>query len=72
LQILEGRPGNIISGQIAGVFAKSLSVRFGKIVQVKGSISINTNDTSVSKSGRWIMQCLPQKLQHFPQANLLE
>jgi hypothetical protein len=44
--------GNIISGQVTGDTAKSLSERFGKIVQVKESISINRNDTSVSKSGQ--------------------
>jgi hypothetical protein len=44
--------GNIISGQVVGDTAKQLSERFGKIVQVKESISINRNDTSVSKSGQ--------------------
>lgn len=44
--------GNIISGQVTGETAKSLSERFGKIVQVKESISINRDDTSVSKSGQ--------------------
>jgi hypothetical protein len=42
--------GNIISGQVSGDTAKALSERFGKIVQVKESISINRNDTSISKS----------------------
>ena len=32
--------------------AKSLSERFGKIVQVKESVSINMHDTSISKSGQ--------------------
>jgi hypothetical protein len=44
--------GNIISGQVTGDTAKALSERFGKIVQVKESISINRNDTSISKSGQ--------------------
>ena len=44
--------GNIISGQVTGDTAKQLSERFGKIVQVKESVSINRNDTSVSKSGQ--------------------
>lgn len=44
--------GNIISGQVTGETARTLSERFGKIVQVKESISINRNDTSVSKSGQ--------------------
>lgn len=44
--------GNIISGQVTGETAKNLSERFGKIMQVKESISINRADTSVSKSGQ--------------------
>jgi hypothetical protein len=42
--------GNIISGQVTGDTAKQLSERFGKINQVKESLSINSMDTSVSKS----------------------
>lgn len=42
--------GNVISGQVTGETAKQLSERFGKIVQQRESISINRNDTSVSKS----------------------
>lgn len=42
--------GNIISGQVMGDSAKHLSDRFGKIMQVRESLSINRNDTSVSKS----------------------
>lgn len=44
--------GNVVSGQVMGDTAKQLSERFGKIVQVKESISINRTDTSVSKSGQ--------------------
>ncbi|MES2331354.1 MAG: conjugal transfer protein MobC [Bacteroidota bacterium] len=42
--------GNIISGQVMGDSAKSLQERFGKIMQERQSISINRNDTSISKS----------------------
>jgi len=42
--------GNIVSGQVTGDTAKQLSERFGKINQVKESLSINSMDTSVSKS----------------------
>lgn len=44
--------GNIISGQVTGETSKVLSERFGKINQVKESISINRTDTSVSKSSQ--------------------
>lgn len=42
--------GNIISGQVVGDTARSLSERFGKIMQDRVSYSINANDTSISKS----------------------
>lgn len=42
--------GNIISGQVTGETARLLSERFGKIVQLRQSMSINSNDTSISKS----------------------
>jgi hypothetical protein len=42
--------GNIIAGQVTGDTAKSLSERIGKIMQDRESLSINSGDTSVSKS----------------------
>lgn len=42
--------GNVISGQVAGETAKQLSERFGKIMQDRESISINRQDTSISRS----------------------
>lgn len=42
--------GNIISGQVVGDTAKTLSERFGRIMQDRESLSINASDTSVSKS----------------------
>lgn len=42
--------GNIISGQVTGDSAKTLSERIGKIMQDRESLSINSGDTSISKS----------------------
>lgn len=42
--------GNIISGQVTGDTAKQLSERIGKIMQERNSVSINSSETSVSKS----------------------
>jgi hypothetical protein len=42
--------GNIVSGQVTGDTAKQLSERFGKIMQDRESLSINSSDTSISKS----------------------
>jgi len=40
--------GNVFSGQVVGETAKTLSERFGKILQKRESMSINRNDTSTS------------------------
>jgi len=42
--------GNIISGQVSGDTARQLSERFGKIMQDRESLSVNSTDTSISKS----------------------
>jgi hypothetical protein len=42
--------GNIVFGQVTGDTAKQLSERFGKINQQKESVSINSQDTSITKS----------------------
>ena len=40
--------GNIFSGQVVGETAKTLSERFGKVLQKRQSISINRQDVSTS------------------------
>lgn len=42
--------GNFICGQVSGDSAKSASERFPKVMQDRQSMSINSADTSVSKS----------------------
>lgn len=42
--------GNIVAGQVMGDTAKQLSERFGKIMQDRESLSINSGDTSISRS----------------------
>lgn len=42
--------GNVISGQVTGDTAKQLSERFGKIQQSRQSVSINSSDTSLTRS----------------------
>ncbi len=54
--------GNVISGQVVGETAKSLSDRFGKIVQERQSVSINRMDTSVSKSTQLDSAIPPSKI----------
>jgi YWFCY motif protein/type IV secretory system conjugative DNA transfer VirD4/TraG family protein len=50
--------GNVISGQVSGETAKLLSERFGKIMQDRESVSINSTDTSLSKSTQ-LEQAIP-------------
>ncbi len=48
--VITGIVGNVISGQVTGDTAKTLSENFGKIVQDKNSMTINSNDTSTTKA----------------------
>ncbi|QGK73372.1 conjugal transfer protein MobC [Flavobacterium sp. SLB02] len=54
--------GNIISGQVSGDTAKQLSERIGKIMQDRESLSINSNDTSVSRSKQLELAVPPSKI----------
>ena len=47
-KVIQNTVGNIFSGQVVGETAKTLSDRFGKISQLRQSVSINSNDTSTS------------------------
>ena len=49
-KVIQNIVGNIFAGQVVGDTAKTLSERFGKIVQKRQSISITRNDTSSSIS----------------------
>lgn len=54
--------GNIIAGQVTGDTAKQLSERFGKIMQDRESLSINSNDTSISRSKQLESAVPPSKI----------
>lgn len=54
--------GNIISGQVTGDTAKQLSERFGKIMQDRTSYSINSADTSISRSKQLEAAIPPSKI----------
>ncbi|KOP38908.1 MULTISPECIES: conjugal transfer protein MobC [unclassified Flavobacterium] len=49
-KVIQNTVGNIFSGQVVGETAKSLSERFGKVLQKRQSMSINRNDRSTSIS----------------------
>jgi len=48
--VITGIVGNIISGQVTGDTARKLSELFGKIVQDKSSMTLNSSDTSTTRS----------------------
>ncbi|WP_281225544.1 conjugal transfer protein MobC [Flavobacterium aquiphilum] len=54
--------GNIISGQVTGDTSKQLSERIGKIMQDRESLSINSNDTSISRSKQLEAAVPPSKI----------
>ena len=54
--------GNIVAGQVTGDTAKQLSDRFGKIMQDRESYSINSGDTSISRSKQLEAAIPPSKI----------
>ena len=54
--------GNLVSGQVTGDTAKQLSERFGKIMQDRESLSINSGDTSISRSKQLESAVPPSKI----------
>ncbi len=57
--------GNIVSGQITGDTAKQLSERFGKIMQDRESLSINSGDNSISRSIQLETAVPPSKISYL-------
>ncbi len=49
-KVIQNTVGNIFSGQVVGETAKTLSERFGKVLQKRQSMTINRNDKSTSIS----------------------
>jgi hypothetical protein len=49
-KVVQNTVGNIFSGQVVGESAKTLSERFGKVLQKRQSMTINRNDKSTSIS----------------------
>ena len=49
-KVIQNTIGNVFSGQVVGETAKTLSERFGKVLQQRQSMTINRNDKSTSIS----------------------
>lgn len=59
--------GNIFSGQVVGDTAKTLSERFGKVLQKRQSISINRQDVSTSINTQMDSLIPPSKISGLTQ-----
>lgn len=59
--------GNIFSGQVVGETAKTLSERFGKVLQKRQSMTINRNDKSTSISTQMDSLIPPSKISNLTQ-----
>ena len=59
--------GNLFSGQVVGETAKTLSERFGKILQKRQSMTINRNDKSTSISTQMDSMIPPSKISGLTQ-----
>lgn len=63
--VVFGIVGNVISGQVNSDTAKQLSERIGKIMQDRESMSINSGDTSISKSKQLESAVPPSKISNL-------
>ena len=59
--------GNIFSGQVVGETAKTLSERFGKVLQKRQSVSINRSDVSHSFNTQMDSLIPPSKISTLTQ-----
>lgn len=59
--------GNIFSGQVVGETSKTLSDRFGKVLQKRQSMTINKQDTSTSISTQLDALIPPSKISNLTQ-----
>ena len=67
LAYIQNTVGNIFSGQVVGETAKTLSERFGKVLQKRQSVTINRNDTSTSINTQMDSLIPPSKISGLTQ-----
>lgn len=66
-RVIENTVGNIFSGQVVSETAKTLSDRFGKVLQKRQSMTINRNDKSTSISTQMDSLIPPSKISNLTQ-----
>ena len=66
-KVIQNTVGNIFSGQVVGETAKTLSERFGKVLQQRQSVSINRQDVSTSINTQMDSLIPPSKISGLTQ-----
>ena len=66
-KVIQNTVGNVFSGQVVGETAKTLSERFGKVLQQRQSMTINRNDKSTSISTQMDSLIPASKISNFTQ-----
>jgi len=66
-KVVQNTVGNIFSGQVVGETAKTLSERFGKVLQKRQSMTINRQDTSTSINTQMDSLIPPSKISTLTQ-----
>lgn len=66
-KVIQNTVGNIFSGQVVGETAKTLSERFGKVLQKRQSMTINRQDTSTSINTQMDSLIPPSKISNLSQ-----
>ncbi|WP_062052924.1 conjugal transfer protein MobC [Aquimarina longa] len=66
-KVIQNTVGNIFSGQVVGETAKTLSERFGKVLQKRQSMTINRQDKSTSISTQMDSLIPPSKISNLTQ-----
>ena len=66
-KVIQSTVGNVFSGQVVGETAKTLSERFGKVLQQRQSMTINRTDKSTSISTQMDSLIPPSKISNLTQ-----
>lgn len=66
-KVVQNTVGNVFSGQVVGETAKTLSERFGKVLQKRQSMSINRQDVSTSINTQMDSLIPPSKISTLTQ-----
>ncbi len=70
-KVIQNTVGNVFSGQVVGETAKTLSERFGKILQRRQSVSVSRQDTSVSTNTQLDALIPPSKIANLSQGTFV-